>query len=148
MNEGSPVYQGDTLFGPDPGSDPLGWYRAPGSGDIFASASGDMAGRWHQVAASLGQLGEGDLAKTQSYLDRNVEDLGLAFRLTGDERERPWPLGPMPVLIGASEWDMLEAGLIQRAELLERVVDDIYGEQKLVNNGHLPAALALSLIHI
>ena len=121
MNDGSAVFQRETLFGPDPGSDPLSWYRAPDKGDIFASASGDMAGLWHQVAASLAQLGEGDLARTQSYLDRNVEDLGLAFRLTGDERERPWPLGPMPVLIGAAEWDRLEAGLIQRAELRERV---------------------------
>jgi uncharacterized circularly permuted ATP-grasp superfamily protein/uncharacterized alpha-E superfamily protein len=142
MNDGSPVFQGDTLFGPDPGSDPLGWYPAPESGDIFASASSDMAPLWHRVAAALCQLGEGNLGQIQSYLDRNVEDLGLAFRLTGDERERPWPLGPMPVLIGASEWDILEAGLIQRAELLEHVVADIYGAQNLVGEGHLPAALA------
>ena len=142
MNEGAPAFQGETLFGPDPGSDPLGWYRAPDRGDIFASAGEDMSRLWREVASSLGQLADGDLARMQSYLDRNVEDLGLAFRLTGDERERPWPLGPMPVLIGAEEWDRLEAGLIQRAELLEHVVDDIYGEQKLINDGHLPAALA------
>ena len=116
MNEGAPAFQGETLFGPDPGSDPLGWYRAPDRGDIFASAGEDMSRLWREVASSLGQLADGDLARMQSYLDRNVEDLGLAFRLTGDERERPWPLGPMPVLIGAEEWDRLEAGLIQRAE--------------------------------
>lgn len=142
MNEGAPAFQGETLFGPDPGSDPLSWYRAPAAGDIFASATPEMAGLWREVASSLNELGGGDLHRIQSYLDRNVEDLGLAFRLTGDERERSWPLGPMPLLVGSSEWDALEAGLIQRAELLEHVVADLYGEQTLVRDGHLPAALA------
>ncbi len=39
-----------------------------------------------------------------AYLDRHVEDLGLAFRLTGDEQERAWPLNPMPIFVGAEEW--------------------------------------------
>ena len=34
--------------------------------------------------------------------------------------ERPWQLDPIPLLIPAAEWETMEAGLIQRARLLER----------------------------
>ncbi|GGD70033.1 circularly permuted type 2 ATP-grasp protein [Croceicoccus mobilis] len=142
MNEAGSNLQGETLFGPDPGSDPLGWYRAPAGGDIFTAARPDMAAQWHAVASGLASAGQGNLSQVQSYLDRNVEDLGLAFRVTGDDRERPWPLAPMPILIGADEWQGIEAGLIQRAEIYESLLADIYGDQQTIANGHLPAALA------
>lgn len=130
------------LFGPDPGSDPLAYYApADPAADIFASSEPDLAARWRRLAAGLVSQGQGDLVSLQDYLDRHVQDLGLAFRLTGDERERPWPLNPMPILIGTAEWQQLESGLVQRAELLEKVIADLYGPQNLVAQGHLPAPI-------
>ena len=55
--------------------------------------------------------------------------------------ERPWPLSHVPLLIAASEWQALEAGLIERAELLEAVLADAYGPARLVREGRLPAAV-------
>ncbi len=55
--------------------------------------------------------------------------------------ERPWPLSHIPLLIKPNEWKELEAGLAQRAELLEAVVADAYGAASLVVEGRLPAAL-------
>ena len=46
--------------------------------------------------------------------------------------ERPWELDPVPLLIAANEWRELEAGLIQRAKLLNQILDDCYGPQKLI----------------
>ena len=46
----------------------------------------------------------------------------------------------MPVLIDEDEWRRSPTGLIQRADLLERVVADLYGENRLVADGHLPRA--------
>ena len=40
----------------------------------------------------------------------------------------------------ASEWREIERGVIQRAELIERVLADVYGEGKLIAEGALPAA--------
>src|SRR5207237_6807443 len=37
--------------------------------------------------------------------------------------------------------ERLKAGLVQRAELLETVITDAYGQAKLVKEGRLPAAL-------
>ena len=47
----------------------------------------------------------------------------------------------MPVILPDAEWATIEAGLIQRADLMEQVVADLYGENRLVTDGHLPATL-------
>ncbi|MEM9310260.1 MAG: circularly permuted type 2 ATP-grasp protein [Pseudomonadota bacterium] len=143
--------QGDTqflgasdadLFGPDPETDSLAYYapQAPAA-DIYANSPPNVRKAWHDLAKGFAGQCQGDLQRLQAYLDRHVEDLGLAFRITGDDQERPWPLGPMPILIAAEEWERVSAGLIQRAELLEGVIADLYGEQSLVKDGHLPAAV-------
>ena len=130
------------LFGPDPETNPLAYYaeQAP-AGDLFAQSEPGLRKTWEDLARGFASQCQGDLSALQGYLDRHVEDLGLAFRMTGDEQERAWPLGPMPILIAAKEWESVTQGLIQRAELLERVIADLYGEQRLVREGHLPAAV-------
>ena len=130
------------LFGPDPGTDPLAYYapQAPAS-DLYATSAAQVRAAWHDLARGFAQQSGGHLHRMQDYLDRQVQDLGLAFRITGDEQERPWPLGPMPILIGAREWESVSDGLIQRAELLETVIADLYGKQSLVASGQLPASV-------
>lgn len=129
----------DDLFGQDPAAQPLAAY-APvhRSADIYSSAPEAAAAAWRSFAAGMARL-PGGMAQAQTWTDRQVADLGLAFRVTGDVDERPWPLSPLPVMIAADEWAAIEAGLIQRATLLEAVVADIYGPQKLIAEGHLPA---------
>lgn len=102
---------------------------------------------WYRMAAGLHDLSEGNLAGIQERVLREVIDLGTAFRFAGDNEERPWPLGPMPLLIGTEEWAGLARGLAQRASLLERVIADIYGPQRLIADGHLPAAAVTGSPH-
>src|SRR5258706_2069667 len=58
--------------------------------------------------------------------------------------ERPWQLDPIPLLIGAAEWRSLEAALIQRATLINRVLADCYGPQELIRSNFLPPALVFA----
>lgn len=129
-------------------TDVLGDYApdAP-AGDIFAGAPANVAAKWSLMANGLAGLCDGDWAHMHEQVARQIQDLGLSFRLTGDEDERPWPLNPMPLIIGTQEWYGLARGLIQRADLLERIVADIYGDQQLVQDGHLPAALVAGSRH-
>ncbi|WP_084355928.1 circularly permuted type 2 ATP-grasp protein [Novosphingobium lentum] len=128
--------------GPDPAQSGLeGYAPDPGRGDVYATASPAIAARWQDVARAIRVSGADGANKAQAYLKRHVEDLGLAFRLTGDQQERPWPLTPMPIIIAADEWRRVEDGLIERAELLEAVIADLYGEQKLVSEGKIPAPI-------
>ncbi len=56
-------------------------------------------------------------------------------------------LSPVPLLIDGPEWRRLADGLTQRAELLELLLDDIYGQQRLTGNGLLPGAIVCGSPH-
>lgn len=112
-----------------------------GAGDLFRHAPPDVAAKWLSVADGLAALRKDAGMPVQEVVARQIQDLGLSFRMAGDADERPWPLTPMPLIIGADEWAGVERGLVQRARLLEAVTADIYGPQTLVRDGHLPAAL-------
>jgi uncharacterized circularly permuted ATP-grasp superfamily protein/uncharacterized alpha-E superfamily protein len=127
---------------PSGAPDPLAGYGAgSGRSDVFTAAAPEVAAAWHAFARGLSAVGGGNIGGVQAFVDRHVDDLGVAFRMTGDENERPWPLAPMPIILGADEWSRIEEGLVQRAELLEALVADIYGEQRMTREGHLPAAM-------
>jgi uncharacterized circularly permuted ATP-grasp superfamily protein/uncharacterized alpha-E superfamily protein len=123
------------------------YLAAAPTGDLFAGAAPDMAGHWRAMLARLATQATDDPATLADHVARQAADLGLAFRLTGDEQERAWPLGPVPLLIGAAEWSHIERGLTQRAQLLERVVADIYSTQSLVREGKLPASVVTGSPH-
>ena len=116
-------------------------------GDLYCDAPTDVAAKWAAVAQRLLTLSQGSQGNIQEQVAREIQEFGLTYRLTGDEDERPWPLGPMPLLIGTEEWNKVAEGLIQRADLLETILADIYGPQTLVSDGHLPAALVAGSSH-
>jgi Circularly permuted ATP-grasp type 2 len=82
-----------------------------------------------------------------SSLRRKVEDNGVTYNLYSDALEsegrqsRPWSLDLLPMIMDQSEWAQIERGVAQRAELLNLMLADIYGEQRLVRGGMLPTAL-------
>ncbi len=117
------------------------------AGDLFAAASGDMGERWRAMLARLSGIAQGDASALADRVAHQALDLGMAFRVTGDQQERAWPMSPLPLLIGAREWAGIERGLVQRADLLERVIGDIYGAQALVAEGRLPASVVSGSPH-
>ena len=110
-----------------------------GISDLMTNAAAPIAGRWRDMLAALVDGSEGGFGPLQARAERQVLDLGMAFRLAGEADERAWPLSPVPLLLQATEWDRIERGLAQRAALLDAILADIYGPQKLVTNGNLPA---------
>ncbi|CUH65234.1 hypothetical protein TG4357_01748 [Thalassovita gelatinovora] len=119
-------------------------YAVPkGTADELFDASGTMRPVWHPFLSYLNGLGP---ARCESRFHRGnqyLRDMGVFFRRysTQSGEDRDWPLSHVPVLLHDSDWAQIETGLIQRANLLERVVADIYGPQRLVRNGQLPAEL-------
>lgn len=127
--------------------DPVFGYRAlPGIADEMLDAQGNVRPVWQRLLSTLGRLDETDLANRFARADRYLRDAGVFYRVYGgkDSSERSWPLSHIPVLIDENEWATVSQGLVQRAELLEKVVADIYGENRLVREGLLPPALVAS----
>ena len=91
----------------------------------------------------LADLGPDEINRRFAAADRYLRDSGVFYRVYEDPAGvgRPWPFSHVPLLIEPSEWKQLRAGLIQRAELLEAILADVYGPANLVRDGRLPAAL-------
>ncbi len=108
-----------------------------GPGDAMC-AGGDAA--WTAILEEILRAGGGDLGRAEERLRRQVAEIGTSFRLSGEMEERQWPVSPLPLVIDESEWSQLAAAITQRAELCELLLADIYGQQRLVAGGVLPAA--------
>jgi uncharacterized circularly permuted ATP-grasp superfamily protein/uncharacterized alpha-E superfamily protein len=112
----------------------------PGVPDELLDVMGRPREHW---LSFLGEFAEYSSVETRSRFDlatRHIRDTGVTYRMYGEDRERPWPLGPLPLILDKKEWAQIAAGIEQRANLLEAVLQDIYGPGRLVEQGALPAA--------
>ncbi len=109
-------------------------------------AGGGARPHYETLIRSLDELGGEELHRRWETGRRFIHEQGVTYNVYGDPMgmERPWELDPVPIIIAPEEWKQLEAGLIQRATLLNAVLADCYGPQKLINSGWLPPALVLS----
>ncbi len=115
----------------------------PGVPDELVDAAGFMRLGWEGLIGHLSGLSPTEIAEDFARGEQHLADAGVFFRKYGDPTvaSRDWPFSPVPILLPESEWTVIKAGLIQRANLLEQVVADIYGPNRLIAEGHLPAAL-------
>src|SRR5712672_14955 len=120
-----------------------GYRPLPGIFDEIMDPQGRPRTHWQSFLGMLAGLGTDEINRRFSAADRHLRESGVFYRVYEDPAgaERPWPLSHIPLIIAATEWEPLRAGLIQRAELLEAVIADSYGAARLVTEGRLPAAL-------
>jgi uncharacterized circularly permuted ATP-grasp superfamily protein/uncharacterized alpha-E superfamily protein len=107
---------------------------------------GEVRAAWRGFAARFDALPAGELARRWAEARHLIHDNGVSFNVYGDAKgmERPWPLGPMPIIVGPEEHAALARGLAQRARLFDALLADIYGPQRLLDEGVLPAELVLA----
>ena len=126
-----------------PGADILSDYAVPtGTADELFDASGHMRPVWEPFISRLQELSPEEIDERIARGDQYLRDAGVYFRRYSDKTpgERDWPLSHIPVLLPEAEWADISDALTQRADILERIVADIYGDQTLVRDGHLPAS--------
>ncbi len=137
MNETS--VEPEQIPEPPPAKSP----RAAKLFDESVAADGTLRPHYAKFLGSLEQVGAAELERRWENSRRLVQEQGITYNVYGDTRgiERPWELDPVPFLIAPEEWRTLEAGLVQRAELINRILADCYGSQELIRSGRLPPAL-------
>jgi uncharacterized circularly permuted ATP-grasp superfamily protein/uncharacterized alpha-E superfamily protein len=125
-----------SLFG-DAGA--LG-YGADRVYDEMVNGQGRMRPHWQTFMGTLGPLDPETMADRWEEARRLLHQNGVTYNIYGDAQgmERPWPLDMIPLIISAEEWASLSEGLIQRAALLNAVLADLYGPQRLIHSGRLP----------
>jgi uncharacterized circularly permuted ATP-grasp superfamily protein len=120
-----------------------GYRPLPGVFDEMMDGDGRVRGHWRPFLGMLAALGADEINRRFAAADRYLRGSGVFYRVYEDAAgiERPWPLSHVPLIIEPGEWRELEAGLIERAALLEAVLADAYGPSLLSRDGRLPAAL-------
>jgi uncharacterized circularly permuted ATP-grasp superfamily protein/uncharacterized alpha-E superfamily protein len=131
--------------------------------DEFAAADGTVREGWSSLLDGLEEFADADLVQAQHEVARLLEDDNVTYTpspasaisiadepnghgppavetATGLIEPQPWRLDPLPLIIDDREWAGLEAGLVQRAELLDAIMADLYGARRLLSRRHIPAA--------
>src|SRR5262249_36903993 len=123
----------------------LAGYRVqPGAYDEMLGPDGEIRAHWSYVAGALSTLGLPALHDRWREARRLLRESGATYNVYGDPHglERPWQLDPVPMLISSDEWLEIENGLVQRAELLNLILQDLYGARELFRLGLMPPELA------
>ncbi|MFW9598742.1 MAG: circularly permuted type 2 ATP-grasp protein [Paludibacter sp.] len=86
------------------------------------------------------------LIKQKDAVNRWMERFGVRFGIykNGVFNEQIFPFDPIPRTISHSDWEEIEAGLIQRVDALNRFLCDIYNEKRIVKEGIIPQELIYS----
>lgn len=98
---------------------------------------------WSRVGPAIDALGVDELALRQADVRQLLASDGVSYRVASSGRAEPWKLDALPMVVSSAEWATLEAGVIQRAVLLDLVLQDLYGPQRLLQRRVIPAELVL-----
>src|SRR5205823_8676144 len=93
----------------------------------------------------LATMGKDELARAQALAEHALLQQGVTFSVYGDSQgtEKIFPFCLLPRLIAGAEWQKVDRGLVQRLRALGLFLDDVYGEQKILAAGVIPAEMVL-----
>ncbi|HEV7815936.1 MAG TPA: circularly permuted type 2 ATP-grasp protein, partial [Janthinobacterium sp.] len=119
------------------------YLSAPDSFDEMLDASGTPREHWRAMLDGLAAEAPGMMRQRLESVRRQVRENGVTYTVYGDTKgtHRPWDLNLLPLILPQDEWAGIEAAVIQRATLLNKLLGDVYGEQKMLREGLLPPAL-------
>ena len=121
------------------------WRYAPSEGfyDEVLESADRVRGHWEGLTEALSAMGHQGMARRWQQGRRLVRDNGITYNVYSDPENtsRPWPLDPIPLILGQEEWKHIEAAIIQRARLFNSILADLYGPQRLPRAGMLPPEL-------
>lgn len=112
--------------------------------DEVVDDGGALRSGWKALAEHALALTADDLRRIDGEITRFLADDGVSYVRAdsgADGGAQPWQLDPMPLVLDAPSWAPLEVGLAQRAELLNAILVDVYGEQRLLREGIVPSAV-------
>lgn len=116
-------------------------YPARSVGVDEAFAENRYREHWGHVGPAIEALGVDELLQRQADVRQLLASDGVSYRVASSGRAEPWKLDAVPMVMSSSDWSAIEAGVLQRAVLLDLVLQDLYGEQKLLHRRVIPAEL-------
>ena len=109
--------------------------------DEMVGPDGTVRPHWAQLGAFLDRLDLREVRRLRREVARQIEVDGVTYHVPGTGERLSWQLDPLPLLVSGEDWAVIEAGVIQRAELLNLVLADLYGPRTLLAEGLIPPEL-------
>ena len=108
-------------------------------------ADGRPRAHWEQLAGAFAELGLPELHRRRAEAERLLDQDGVVYnaQTLDPARGRSWRLDPLPTVVSSREWATIEAGVIERAELLNLILEDVYGPRELLRRRLLPPQVIL-----
>ncbi len=114
--------------------------------DEMVAPSGELRSPWGQFIGSIHRSGAEGLAQRSEQVKRLLRESGVTYSAAGAPQgpDRPWELDPLPLLFDKRQWQPLADAVLQRATLLNLILADVYGPQRLLREGVLPPAIVFN----
>jgi uncharacterized circularly permuted ATP-grasp superfamily protein/uncharacterized alpha-E superfamily protein len=120
-----------------------GYCALAGRYDELLAAPHAPRPHWDAFIRAMAQRNVPEIGDTLAMMEREIRDHGITYNVYADPKgsDRLWEVDPLPLLLPPAEWQAIEAGVAQRAELLNQVLADVYGKQELLRSGAVPPAV-------
>ncbi|MDO8178695.1 MAG: circularly permuted type 2 ATP-grasp protein [Undibacterium sp.] len=120
-----------------------GYPAARGNFDEMLDPSQQPRTHWRTFIERLAAEPPHLMRQRIEIVQRKVRENGVTYNIYDDSKgmQRPWDLNILPLILPHDEWSKIEAAVKQRATLLNHILIDVYGQQQLLAQGSLPAAL-------
>ncbi len=124
-------------------------YATDGFFDEMFQPDGSLRPHYRRFAQGFRGIAADEWDSRRKAVDALFLRQGITFNVYGDNEgtERIFPFDLMPRIISASEWEKIEAGLVQRITALNLFLHDIYHEQRIIKDGTIPPYYVLSAKH-
>ncbi len=116
---------------------------AAGHFDELRDPQGALRPIWQEFFQNVGPAGIAEFDRRAALLARQVREDGITYNVYSDQHDpsHRWSLDLLPFIVSREDWEQIEPGIVQRAGLLSAILDDVYGEQRLLRESLLPPAL-------
>lgn len=119
------------------------YFHEPARYDEMFDTGGQPRLHWQHLHQALAGDNAAQAHERLASIEREIRENGVTYNVYADPQgaDRPWELDPLPLILSPDEWAHIEAAVAQRADLLNRILHDIYGTQTLIHEGLIPPAL-------
>jgi uncharacterized circularly permuted ATP-grasp superfamily protein/uncharacterized alpha-E superfamily protein len=119
------------------------YLAAPDGFDEMLDAARAPRAHWRALLANLEHEAPDLMRQRMEMVRHQVRENGVTYNVQAGAggTQRPWDLNVLPLILPHEEWSGIEAAVIQRATLLNKILGDVYGKQDMLREGLLPPAL-------
>lgn len=118
-------------------------YKTEGFYDEMFDAEGNVRSGYEAFKERVEQMGVDEFVRRHHAAERALMAMGITFNVYSENEgtERIMPVDIIPRVLSSEDWELLEKGLVQRITALNLFLQDIYNEQKILDDGIVPRDL-------